>query len=145
MKSTPFLDRTFQLASFLAIVSWLAIFLLPSWVVANLDLMAIPVSLLCLTYLLTLTIGGRFDAPNTSPRGHFFSMRGVLKLFESPRAVLVGWVHFLAFDLMIGLGILVDATAQGIDHWWILPSLFLTLMLGPAGLLSYLGIRLFLG
>lgn len=144
MKTNAFLDRTFQVASALAMGSWLAIVVAPSWVLANLTLMAIPVSLLCLVYLFTLTLGGRFDAPGAAPRGHFFSMQGVIKLFESPRAVLVGWVHFLAFDLMIGLGILVDAASQGIEHWWILPSLFFTLMFGPVGLLSYFAVRLFL-
>lgn len=144
MQTTGFLNRTFQLASFFAIAAWLAIFVFPSWVVSNLELMAVPVSLLCLVYVFTLLFGGKLDASNTKPRGHFFSMGGVLKLFEHPRAVLVGWVHFLAFDLVVGIGILVDAGAQGFEHWWILPSLFLTLMLGPAGLLSYLLLRFFL-
>lgn len=144
MRSSTFLNRSFQLASALATAAWLAIFIFPSWVLANLELMALPVSLLCLTYVFTLFLGGRFDKPGQKPRGHFFSMGGVLKLFEHPRAVLVGWVHFLAFDLVIGLGILLDASSQGFEHLWILPSLFLTLMLGPAGLLSYLGLRLFL-
>ena len=72
-------------------------------------------------------------------------MRGVLKLFQAPRAVLVGWVHFLAFDLMIGLFIVIDAADQGIAHGWTLPSLFLTLMLGPLGLLSYFLLRILMG
>lgn len=144
MNATPFLNRTFQLASLFATVAWIAVFVFPSWVVANLELMAVPVSLLCLVYVFTLVVGNRFDEPDQKPRGNFFSMGGVLKLFQHPRAVLVGWVHFLAFDLVIGIGILVDAVNQGFDHLWILPSLFLTLMLGPAGLLSYLGLRFLL-
>lgn len=145
MKSNAFFDRSFQLATFFAMTAWLGIFAAPSWVLNNLTLVAIPVTLLCLLYTLTLLLGGQFDQQAHAPRGHFFSMSGVLKLFEHPRAVLVGWVHFLAFDLVVGLGILFDASAQGYEHWWILPSLFLTLMLGPAGLLSYLGLRLMLG
>lgn len=144
MKSTPFLNRTFQLASVTALLGWIALFLFPSWTLSNLNIMAGLVSFLCVIYLLTLVLGGRFDEPGTAPKGHFRSMRGVLKLFQSPRAVLVGWVHFLAFDLMVGLFILYDANAQGIGFVWIVPCLFLTLMLGPIGLLSYFALRLFM-
>lgn len=144
MKASPFLNGSFQLASALAAIAWLAVFIFPNWVLGHLELMALPVGLLCLVYVFTLLVGGRYDEPGQKPGGHFFSMGGVLTLFKHPRAVLIGWVHFLAFDLVIGLGILVDASAQGFAHLWILPSLFLTLMLGPAGLLSYLGLRFFL-
>ncbi len=144
MTSTVFLDRVFKFASAVALVSWLAIFFIPGWVLVHIVWMALPISLLCLLYLFTLILGNKFDAPGTAPRGHFRSMKGVLRLFESPRVVLVGWVHFLAFDLVVGLVILVDSAAQGIEHLWILPSLFLTLMFGPAGLLSYFAVRLFL-
>lgn len=145
MTTTPFLDRVFQFASTVALASWLAVLFLPNLVRSHLEWMALPVGTLCLVYLLTLSVGGRYDAPGTTPRGHFRTMRGVLKLFESPRAVLVGWVHFLAFDLMVGLWILSDSAALGIGHLWVLPCLVLTLMLGPIGLLSYFAVRLFLG
>lgn len=145
MSSTPFLDRSFQFASIVALTAWAALFLAPGWVVSQALWMAIPVALLCAFYGYLLLFAGRFDAPGTRPRGNFRSMRGVLKLFQSPRAVLVGWVHFLAFDLMIGLFIVIDAADQGIGHGWTLPSLFLTLMLGPLGLLSYFLLRILMG
>ena len=138
---TPFLNLCFQLGSIIALLAWLAVFFLPGWVLAHLEWMVIPVGLLCVLYVYTLLLGGRFDAPGTAPRGHFRSMAGVLRLFQSPRAVLVGWIHFLAFDLMVGLFILYDAAGHGIGHLWILPCLFLTLMFGPAGLLSYILLR----
>lgn len=145
MSSTPFLDRCFQVASLVALGGWAALFLLPGLAVKQPLWVALPVAVLCAFYGYLLVLGGRFDAPGTRPRGHFRSMQGVLKLFQSPRAVLVGWVHFLAFDLMIGLFIVVDAASQGIGHGWTLPSLFLTLMLGPLGLLSYFLLRILMG
>lgn len=69
-------------------------------------------------------------------------MKGVLALVKSPRVVLVSWVHFLAFDLVVGLLILADSASHGFDYWWVVPSLLFTLMWGPVGLLSYLGLRL---
>lgn len=145
MTSTPFLDRSFQLASLIALSAWAALFLLPGWVANHAAWMTIPVALLCAIYGYVLLLGGRYDLPGTRPHGHFRSMGGVLRLFQSPRAVLVGWVHFLAFDLMVGLFIVVDAADQGIGHGWTLPSLFLTLMLGPLGLLSYFLLRILMG
>jgi len=58
--------------------------------------------------------------------------------------LLAGWVHYLAFDLFIGSWEVEDAAANGIPHWLLLPCLFLTLMVGPVGLLrgGSLGSRL---
>lgn len=142
MKSTPFLDRCFQLASLLALLGWAMLLLIPDWVRAHPQAVLSAVASLCVFYVLLLWLGGRWDSPGTAPRGNFRSMRGVLRLFESPRAVLVGWVHFLAFDLLVGLFILIDAESLGLHHLLLVPILLLTLMFGPAGLLLYLAVRL---
>ena len=65
----------------------------------------------------------------------------MISLFKSPRVVLAGWIHYLTFDLMVGLYIVTDATRHGIGQLWLLPVLLLTLMFGPAGLLLYLLMR----
>ena len=61
-----------------------------------------------------------------------YKLAGVVSLFQSPRVVLAGWIHYLAFDLMVGLFIAADGARIGIAHGWLLPILFLTLMFGPA-------------
>lgn len=71
----------------------------------------------------------------------FSSLSGVMAMFGDPRAVLVGWVHYLAFDLLTGLYIVHDAQKHAIKGYWLFPSLFLTFMTGPFGLLTYLIIR----
>jgi hypothetical protein len=55
--------------------------------------------------------------------------------------LLAGWIHYLAFDLFVGSWLVRDAHLRGIAHGWVLPLLFLTFLFGPAGLLSYLGLR----
>lgn len=62
-------------------------------------------------------------------------------VFESPRAVLAGWVHYLAFDLAMGVFIVADAARFDIHQVLLLPCLLLTLMFGPAGLLAYFVMR----
>jgi hypothetical protein len=69
--------------------------------------------------------------------GGFSSLDAVGRLFESPWLRLAGWLHYLAFDLLIGGFIVRDAREHGIGHVWILPLLFLTFLFGPAGWLGY--------
>lgn len=53
-----------------------------------------------------------------------------------------GWTHYLAFDLFIGGWEVRDARQRGIPHLLVVPVLVLTFLVGPAGLLLYLAIRL---
>ena len=62
-------------------------------------------------------------------------------MFSVPQAVLAGWIHYLVFDLFVGAWEVRDAKRLGISHWFILPCLFFTLMLGPIGLLLYFILR----
>jgi len=55
---------------------------------------------------------------------------------------LAGWVHYLAFDLFIGSWEVRDANRHGIPPWAIIPSLILTFLFGPMGLLLYFLIRI---
>jgi hypothetical protein len=68
----------------------------------------------------------------------FSTLAGVEALFSRREAILGGWVHFLAFDLMVGTWEAEEAGRRGMPGWVLLPCLFLTLMAGPAGLLLYL-------
>jgi uncharacterized membrane protein len=71
----------------------------------------------------------------------FNTLGGVVSLMSAPGAALVGWIHYLAFDLMVGLFIAANAAKHGISRWVILPCFLFTFMLGPVGLLLYLVIR----
>jgi hypothetical protein len=81
--------------------------------------------------------------PGAPEGAGFGSLQGVMLLFTVPHAALAGWVHYLVFDLFVGAWEVRDARRRGIPHWMVLPCLFLTLMLGPCGLLVYLLLRLF--
>ena len=73
--------------------------------------------------------------------GGFGSLEAVMILFSSPDAVLVGWIHYLAFDLFIGAWELKDGQEKNIPHWMLIPCFALTFMAGPMGLALYLVIR----
>jgi hypothetical protein len=73
--------------------------------------------------------------------GSFMTLEGVKVLFSNPWLLLAGWLHYLAFDLLIGVWEAHDARGRGVPRLLLVPCLFLTLMFGPAGWLAYRGVR----
>jgi hypothetical protein len=72
----------------------------------------------------------------TVPGGGFGSLDAVMRLFTVREVALAGWVHYLAFDLAIGLWIAQRADAEGVSRWLQAPVLGLTFLFGPLGLLA---------
>jgi Domain of unknown function (DUF4281) len=105
--------------------------------------------ILALTYSI-LIIGlmtGSFDggAGDTGKSLDFTTLSGVMALFDTHGGATIGWIHYLAFDLLVGIWIARNADRHGISRILQVPALFLTLMFGPMGLLVYLVMRAFLG
>jgi hypothetical protein len=73
--------------------------------------------------------------------GDFSSLTGVAELFRDPWILLAGWVHYLAFDLLIGVWEVRDAASRDVPHWRVAPCLLVTFLFGPAGWLLYLAVR----
>lgn len=126
-------DQIFQLSSTLAMLGWLLLIFLPGWKWTGRIVLGFIITLFCLVYIFTL--GKSFSANDFKSFG---TLAGVMKLFTSEGAVLAGWLHYLAFDLMVGLFILHEARKHNISHWFIIPCLVFTFMLGPVGLLLFL-------
>lgn len=61
--------------------------------------------------------------------------------FQRSEVLLLGWVHYLAFDLFIGAWISRDSIKNQVSQILVKPCLVLTLFAGPIGLLSYAAIR----
>ena len=96
--------------------------------------------------LLGLVYGWAFlsstGAPGASEGANFFTLPGVMQFFSVESAALAGWVHYLVFDLFVGAWEVRDSRRLGIHQLAVVPCLVFTLMLGPLGLLAYLGLRL---
>jgi hypothetical protein len=73
--------------------------------------------------------------------GGFSTLAGVAALFTNQWLLLAGWVHYLAFDLLVGTWEVRDAQEKGIPHALVVPCLLVTFMFGPAGWLLYLALR----
>ena len=132
-------EQIFSLVNTTALLSWLLLAVAPRWKATEKIVLsgAVPL-LLSVAYLslIALFFG--------QAEGGFGSLAGVMQLFTNQWAALAGWIHYLAFDLLVGIWETRDARARGISHWLVLPCLFLTFMLGPVGFLLYCALRFFL-
>lgn len=127
----------FSIANMTAMPMWILMVLLPKWKVTRflIDFKIIPIvlSLLYAFYIFqAIQIGGIMD---------FGSLASVMELFTEENAVLAGWVHYLTFDLMVGMWILDQNKKLGIHQLLIVPCLFGTFMLGPIGFLLFIIIK----
>ena len=74
--------------------------------------------------------------------GGMGSLADLRVAFERDVILLMAWVHYLCFDMAVGMAIVRDARRHEVSAWSLAPCLVLTLMLGPSGLLLYCGLRL---
>jgi hypothetical protein len=131
-------DRLFDIANLIALLGWIVLAFAPlarDRLVLAARVIGVTLALSYAGLLITSLAGGGTEG------GGFTSLEGVTALFSRPEAVLVGWVHYLAFDLWVGAWAVEDAGKRGVPHWAMVPVLFLTLMAGPIGLLVYLAAR----
>jgi hypothetical protein len=134
-------NSIFLIANYWAIAFWLLLAFAPRGPKMMSAVMYAGVFLLCLAYtaLIAGFLSGGIDPGGAG--GSFTSLDGVMKLFAAPGGATLGWIHYLAFDLFIGLWIARDADNKGFGRIIQFPFLFLTLMAGPVGLLLWLIIR----
>lgn len=140
MKSLSFI---YKLSMVIALIGWLILFFFAKVEMTDTIITLVIVLLLCGIYGYLLIVQ-KTPKGEKYPRGNFKTFEGLVNFFRNPKVVLVGWIHLLAFDLMVGLYIKNDALMHGISFWWIIPSLLLTILFGPLGLLSYLLLRFIL-
>jgi hypothetical protein len=97
-----------------------------------------------LHYVISLIIAMRSSNEN-SAQGNFTSLDGVNVLLSTRQGTLAAWAHMLALDLFTGAWIFRQCRKLDAPAWVRIPSLFGTLMAGPAGLLFFLVWRAFSG
>jgi len=94
------------------------------------------VGLLCLAYAVIFVV--QFDE---FIRGDLTGIDGIQALFADDGGLVLGWTHYLAFDLFIGQWIAKDADHKGFSRLTQWPVLLLTLIAGPIGLGLWLVVR----
>ena len=127
----------FSIVNALVMPFWLMLIVAPGWVWTQ----RLVHSALIPILLGSVYVVGLVTAPSAPEGAGFGSLEGVTLLFSVPEMVLVGWVHYLVFDLFVGAWMARDARRRCISPFAVAPCLVLTLMLGPAGLLGYISLR----
>ncbi|MFO6430154.1 ABA4-like family protein [Erythrobacter sp. W302b] len=132
----------FSMVNLLALIAWTGLILLPRWPALLSGILYLGIGLLCLIYATGLI--GLLSGLIPNPQGggaDFTTIEGVRAIFGSDGGVTIGWTHYLAFDLFVGLWIARDGDAKNISRFIQAPVLLATFMAGPLGLLVWLGLR----
>ena len=127
----------FSITSVIAMPMWVLMLFFSKWKVTQflIDFKVIPLALAFIyaIYIFqAIQIGGMMD---------FGSLKSIMALFTEKNALLAGWVHYLAFDLLVGMWMLDQNKELRINQLLMAPCLFLTFMLGPIGFLLFMIIK----
>ena len=122
-------SNLFKVANFIALISWALLILVPkNKLTKKLVSSGYASLLLSIGYwlaLITMTI-------DAIPSGAGFqTLEGVRLFFTSEWGLLAGWIHYLAFDLLIGTA--VESRLQNRNFAIRAFCLFMIFMLGPVG------------
>lgn len=142
-------EAIFGYANLYAMICWVVLAFVPArdritepLFYAGAGLLAASYALLIIA-MLSGTIDGGPGASGNAP--DFTRISGVQALFASQGGATIGWIHYLAFDLFVGIWAARNADRRGIGRILQVPVLFFIFMAGPLGLTLYLVLRQFVG
>ena len=142
-------ETIFGVANLYAMLCWGVLAFAPKRERFIMPLFYAGVGLLALSYavLIVALLAGLIDGGtgSTGQTPDFTTLAGVQALFDTQGGATIGWIHYLAFDLFVGIWAARNADRRGIGRIVQLPILFLILMAGPLGLTLYLILRQFVG
>lgn len=130
-----------------ALTGWGLILVAPFWRPA-LTMAYLPPLFQAMLYINILIPKMIYPDPGSTPPD-LNNMKSIQALFEDPDVFFCGWIHYLAFDQLVGLAIAQDAlttlqVSKLVYYTIIAVCLFLTFYLGPVGFLIYMVSRRFL-
>jgi hypothetical protein len=136
-------ELIFALANGFAALCWLVLIFSPRRKSVLPRLFHVGCGLLAATYAV-LMIGLMTGLLNAGgPRDmNLTSLAGIMAFFDSQGGATVGWLHYLAFDLFVGVWVARNADLHGYSRLMQTPVLTLVFLLGPIGLTLYLVLRL---
>lgn len=130
------LETIFSLCMTAALIGWLALLIAPLARTSLVRTARIVAVILAAAYFVQL-----FTITQPVAGASFSTLAGVTALFSLPGNVMLGWTHYLAFDLFVGSWEIEDSAKIGVPHWAMLIPLVLTFLFGPIGLFTYAAIR----
>ncbi len=130
------LETTFAIVNAWVLPGWLLLVFARSWKYTTRLIYYAIIFVLAVTYSwLLLSDISQFDPEAGS------TLANITDAFGDPRVALIGWIHYLAFDMLAGLMITMDGRRLRIHPALMFIPLFFTLMAGPFGILIYTVLR----
>lgn len=126
-------DEIFQIVSLIVLFGWIPILAFPKWDKSLFVTRSVVAVVLALFY--SYGVVHIFNDPSDFMK--FSTLDGVYDLFMNKTAVLVGWIHYLAFDLLVGSVILEIGQKKNIRHGFLVSCMVASFMLGPVGWLLF--------
>ncbi|SIN59858.1 protein of unknown function [Parasphingorhabdus marina DSM 22363] len=135
-------DLIFSITNSWALLMWLILAFAPRREIIMKSVFYGGAGLLSLTYAVIIIplMTGMIDG-GSGGTPDFSTLQGVQQLLSSDGGATIGWIHYLAFDLFVGIWVAQNADRYGFSRLVQIPVLFFTLMLGPFGLTLYLLLR----
>ena len=133
-------DQLFGLANAVPLLGWVALCLAPlarGRLIATSRVIAVVMAAGYAVLVGAALLKGGGSLPDLS------TLAGLARAFSDPHVMLIGWVHYLAFDLWVGAWEVEEAGRRRMPHWAVLPCLALTFLAGPIGLTLFLLLRTF--
>jgi hypothetical protein len=138
-------NAQFSAVNVIAFIGWILLIAFPRKPLTHSVILYLCVAMLCLIYGVTLALvmSGTVDPARISGAGEtgFGSIEGVRAIFQSDGGVVIGWTHYLAFDLFTGMWIGRDGDHKSFSRWVQAAFLVLTYLFGPVGLFCWLVVR----
>ena len=126
------LETWFWIAHVPAVIGWIALVALPAR--RGVAIARWAAALLALGYAILFFAAG----PQGQELARNYSLDGVGAFFASRELLLLGWVHYLAFDLFVGSWEAEEGARLGVPKRTLIACLILTFLVGPLGLLAFL-------
>lgn len=128
------LEIIFSIVNTVALLSWVLLIVLPKkqrgYLYTVCKFVTFP--------LLALLYAGLMFSYFTSSGGGFDTFENVRKLLSNDWVLLAGWIHYLVFDLFVGIYIAKKLDDRNIGRIFQSFFLLLTFMFGPAGFLTFI-------
>ncbi len=126
------LETWFWIAHVPAVAGWIALIVLPA--ARGVPVARWAAGVLAVGYAILFFAAG----PQGQELARNYSLEGVRAFFASGELLLLGWIHYLAFDLFVGSWEAEEGARLGMPKRTLIACLILTFLVGPLGLLAFL-------
>lgn len=137
------LDTIFNIINIIPLPTWLLMIFAPNWNITHKIVKShITSVIISIIFVILNIIFFANDTDKFNITG-FFSLNMITYVFTKKFIVLIGWVHYLAFDLLIGSWIFLDNfnNENQVSHILMIICFILTYVFGPSGFLFYVIIK----